>query len=555
MNLSRLVKAGICSLAASVALPMMSAYATPTLGPSDMSFYSPPPVASGNHGDLIWYRNTIVNLGNGAPAVKAWNVLYHSTDALGAANVVTGTVIVPNSAWSGSGVRPVISYAVGTHGLAQDCAPSLQMAKGSDYENANLSAALNAGYAVLVTDNPGYTTGDTPTYMTGASQGHALLDIFKAATQIPNAGISANAKDAIWGYSQGGQTSAWAGELQPSYMPDLNLVAVASGGTPADFIETAHYLDGSAGSSFMFEAIIGLSTQYPNDIPLDSLTNATGQAAIAKGKSECVFQALFDFMNDNLSMFTIGNQTLDQLLAQLPATKKRIDEQQLGTKRMPVPLYLYHGQADEFIPLDQDYALKKAYCSKASNVTFALYPGEHIITQFQAADNVLSWLSDRFNGKFTAGTCLSFHSAPVSTANPGGGDFVVSLKEWPLTASMHLKTLNQTVNLPTTSTFTADANVTSSTLQGTMDIPTFYTKLWIVLPLDVKLSVVPTQATEGTAGIDNDGNLHIHGTAYADVTVKSAGLSFIQIPFGCKTETSVPFPVDFDGPISSLGIF
>ena len=553
MNLSRVAKAGICGLVASVTLPMMSAFATPSLGPNDMSFYSPPTVATGNHGDLIWYRSTTVNLGNEAPAVKAWNVLYHSTDALGAANAVTGTVIVPSTAWSGKGVRPVISYAVGTHGLAQDCAPSIQMAKGSDYENANLAAALNAGYAVLVTDNPGYTTGDTPTYMTGAAQGHALLDIFKAATQIPNVGISASAKDAIWGYSQGGQTSAWAGELQPTYMPNLNLVAVASGGTPADFIETAHYLDGSTGSSFMFEAVIGLAQQYPNDIPLYDLANATGQQAIVKGKSECVFQALFDFMNDDLSMFTQGNKTLDQLLTQLPATKQRIEEQQLGTKKMPVPLYLYHGQADEFIPLDQDYALKQAYCAKNSNVTFALYPSEHIVTQFQAADSVLSWLGDRFNGKFTAGTCHTYNPAPVSNANPGGGDFVVSLKEWPLTASMHLKTLAQTVKLPDTSTFTADANVTSSDLEGTMNIPTFFTKLWIVLPLDVQLSVVATQPTVGTAGIDNDGYLHIHGTAYADVKVKSAGLSIIQIPFGCKTQTAVPFPIDFDGPVSSLG--
>ena len=76
------------------------------------------------------------------------------------------------------------------------------MARGSDYENANIAAALNAGYAVLVSDNPGYTTGATPTYLAGAAQGHALLDLFRAATQVPSSGVSASAPAAIPGSAQ-----------------------------------------------------------------------------------------------------------------------------------------------------------------------------------------------------------------------------------------------------------------------------------------------------------------------------------------------------------------
>ncbi len=239
-------------LAALLALPAVSAQAAPAVGPGDASFYTPPAVMSaGNHGDLVWYRPATVSLGAGAPAVQAWNVLYRSTDAVGNANTVTGTVLVPATLWTGSGERPVIAYAVGTHGLAQDCAPSVQMARGRDYESANISAALAAGYAVLVSDYPGYTTGATPTYMAGAAQGRAVLDIFTAAAQIPGSGVSANAKAAIWGYSQGGQTAAWAGELKNAYAPNLKLSAVAAGGIPADLLRTANYLDGSTGASFL----------------------------------------------------------------------------------------------------------------------------------------------------------------------------------------------------------------------------------------------------------------------------------------------------------------
>jgi dienelactone hydrolase len=402
-----------------------------------MAFYTPPsPLPAGTHGDLIWYRQAALGAA-GTLDADGWNVLYHSVDATGADNVVTGTVLIPKAAWSGKGARPVIGYAVGTHGLAQSCAPSLQLAGGTDYETANLAAALKQGYAVLVTDNPGYTTGDTPTYLAGQAQGHALLDLFKAATQIPSIPLSANAEVAIWGYSQGGQTAAWAGQLQPSYAPGLDLVGVAAGGVPADFITTAAYLNGSAGASFLLGGVIGLSAQYPQQIPLDSLANAQGKAAIAKGKSECVFSALFDFMNKDISEYTVGNQTLQQLEA-VPSINQVLVAQNLGGGKMPVPLYEYMGQADEFIPLDQAETLKQTYCDASGNVTFALYPSEHIVTQFQAAPDVLAWLGDRFAGKSVRGTCRTRKPRPQSTANPGGGDFVVSLDQWPLNATVHL---------------------------------------------------------------------------------------------------------------------
>ncbi|MQX51855.1 lipase family protein [Alcanivorax sediminis] len=522
-------------------------------GPSDMGFYDPPVIAAGQPGELIWQRETSVDLGSGSPSVSAWNVLYHSTDAIGNPNQVTGTVLVPEAQWSGNGERPLISYAVGTHGLAQRCAPSLQMAQGTDYENANIRAALQAGYAVVITDNPGYTTGDTPSYMAGKAQAHAALDIIRASTQIADSGITPATRTAIWGYSQGGQTASWAGERWKDYAADINLVAVAAGGTPADFFDTAHYLNASTGSSFLLQTVIGLDAQYPTEIDLDNRANTQGKTEIAKVTADqCVFDTLFNYMNKDLAEYTVGNTPLDTLLA-IPEVDATLSEQTLGNKRIDVPLYQYHGTADEFIPLDQHLALKQQYCRKFGNVTFGVFPSEHIVTQFQAATPVLSWLQDRMDGKYTLGTCLTLKPKPTANPNPGGGNFVVSLDQWNLDASMELATLGQTVDLPESSTFSADTDMTAGTLYGNLDVPDFSTKLNIVLPLDVKLSVVPSAPTTGTASLDNQGQLGVHGTAYADITVKSAGLGFLQIPFGCKTETPVAFPVNFDGPVSALG--
>lgn len=551
MKLSYSQVAKSCLVAAALALPTLPLHAAPVEGPSGMAFYTPP-ATTGAKGDLIWYRPATVKLGSGAPGYQAWNLMYHSTDALGKPNVVTGTVIVPKAAWRGLGARPVISYAVGTHGLNQSCAPSLQLAQGTDYESANIAAALQAGYSVLISDNPGYTNGDTPTYLAGKAQGHAVLDIIKAAAQIPGAGVSASAKAAIWGYSQGGQTASWAAELKDSYAPGINLVGVAAGGTPANFPAIAHYLDGSTGASFLMQAIVGLGTQYPDHIPVEELASARGLAMMETAKQQCVFESLFDVMNESISSYTVDNLTLDQLMT-IPPVHETLVEQNLGKNRISVPLYQYHGQADEFIPLDQHIALKKQYCQKYSNVTFDLYPSEHIVTQFQAAPYVLSWLGDRFNGRPTLGNCVTLKPEPKSTANPGGGNFVVSLKDWKLDATIGLNTLKQDITLPAKSTFTADTDMTAQVLDGTLSIPTFKQKLNIVLPLDVVITVSPAERARGTVSLNDQGILQVQGTAHTYIKVNSAGLGLLQIPFGCQTERSVAFPINFEGPVSALG--
>src|SRR5690606_33853470 len=90
----------LCGLLVGISAPLTTLQAAPMAGPNDISFYSPPVAPGGTRGELIWYRQTSVNLGANAPAIQAWNVLYRSTDARGAPNLVTGTVIVPSARWT-----------------------------------------------------------------------------------------------------------------------------------------------------------------------------------------------------------------------------------------------------------------------------------------------------------------------------------------------------------------------------------------------------------------------------------------------------------------------
>ena len=553
MNTRKISKIAKLLPLAAIALATCSSFAAPVQGPADESFFNyPEQELTGTHGDLISYRTTTVKVA-GAPANKAWNVVYQFKDSLDGDYAVSGTVITPTAAWTGTGPRPVVLYAVGTHGLKSSCAPSRQLAAGTDYEASNIAAALNAGYSVMITDYFGALNAADPlpsTYLAGKSQGQALLDIFKAATQIPGANISASSPVAVWGYSQGGQTAAFAGELASTYAPNIKLVGVAAGGVPGDFFATARNLNASTGFAFLASAIVGLNTQYGDEVPIDLIASDAGKAELEKLKNMCVFEALFTYQNKDIKSFTRSGEPLDALL-NVASVKNVLQQQALGTRKINVPLYQFHGQADEFIPLGQAVDLKKAYCAKGTNVKFDLFPSEHIVTQFQGAKTVMPWLADRFAGKAQAGNCSNTAAAPASTANPGGGDFVVTLNKWNLTGEIGLKTLAQTVYLPAGSTFTADANVTSKSLNGSLSIPDYKTTIKLIgINTSVGLRVTAAGATTGSNVVGNDGSLTITGQSPANITVTSV----LGIPFGeCKTVSPVIFGLNFKSGVAALG--
>ena len=560
----------VLKLAAFVALPLVfllalvPAVAPPagavTVGPGGQAFYNAPsPIPPVAHGTLLSYRPTTVSLGPGAPAVGAWDLLDRSTDSNGDADVVTGTLLVPTAPWVsgffgiGATPRPLIAYAPGTQGLAQRCAPSEQLTAGTEYEAANIVALLQKNWAVVVTDYAGYTNGATPTYLAGRSEGQAVLDAALAAPQVPGAGVSASATTAVWGYSQGGQAADWAGQLSTGYAPSLHLAGVSAGGVPGDFEASAANLDGSVGAAFLLMGVQGLATEYPADIPFAALENAAARSALAAADSECVFQTLFQFADTSIRNFNAAGLSLQQLEA-IPPVGATLVAQNLGTAKIPVPVLQYHGQSDEFIPLGQALALKNRYCSLGTNVQFELYPGEHITTQFQAAPQVVSWLGDRLSGLPQLGNCLEPAPSPASTANPGGGDLVVSLKNWTLGGSVTVHGLGQSLSLPPASTFSATTDLTTQKLTGALSVPTIASTISILgIPVNIQVSLTPSGATSGSVSLDANGQLHIHGATAATVDIVSAGDLGINIPLGCQTSTPVQFPLNFDGPVSSLG--
>src|SRR2546423_1640138 len=279
--LAALLGISLAALGVVAASPPAGAAAAPILpGPFDDSFYTPPsPLPAGKPGDVLRWRPSVPLL-NAANA-DAWQVMYLSTNAQGRPDAVTGTILVPKG--KDPATAPIVGYAVGTQGPAFKCTASKAMERGTLYDQPAINDSLSSGYAVAVTDYEGYSPTTVPTYITGQSMGPAVIDSVRAAQNLPSAKLSKTAKVIFQGYSQGGGGSMWAGEKQPAYAPELNVVGVVAGGVPADLTEVAKGLDGYIGFGFLAFASIGLDAAYP-DLKLDSFLNDTGRQQLSDAK-------------------------------------------------------------------------------------------------------------------------------------------------------------------------------------------------------------------------------------------------------------------------------
>ena len=169
----------------------------------------------------------------GAPeGAQAYRVVYHSADAGDKAIDVTGVVIIPSGEPPAAG-RDIVAWAHGTSGIEDGCAPSTNSWLFSSI--AGLTSLLRRGYIVAATDYQGIGGPGSHPYLVGPSAAHSVLDVVRAAREVPQA--SASTRFAVWGESQGGHATLWTAQLAASYAPELQLMGAAAAAPPVDLAE------------------------------------------------------------------------------------------------------------------------------------------------------------------------------------------------------------------------------------------------------------------------------------------------------------------------------
>lgn len=372
----------------------------PAAGPD-----APPTTPAPGAGELIRYEPSVLttDIFTRTPnrKVDAFKVMYRSTSALARPNVVTGTVLVPKAPWTGEGPRPLVSVGVGTRGLSDSCAPSWTMTQGWDYEAAEYEMMLAKGWAVAVTDMVGLGTPGLHTYEVGREQGTAMLDIVRAAYQIPEAGLDPAGPVGLMGYSQGGTSAGWAAQLEATYAPELDVRGTAAAGVPGDLLSVARALDGSPFIGLAMMAALGYDAAYP-DLDLQSFLNERGKRLVAKAEKMCITQ--FDGIKEMVDTagtwfsYYLKDRTKNPLKD--PRWVARLDENKLGSIAPAAPVLMQHGRLDQMVAFGQAKRLRGQWCAMGADITWREHLlAEHVLGMLFSLDENLRFMADRFAGR------------------------------------------------------------------------------------------------------------------------------------------------------------
>jgi hypothetical protein len=364
--------------------------------PDQDPFYSAPGnIGTYEPGQVVASRKITPRAGNLADTVDAWQISYRTNDSHDRAELTVTTLLVPKKAWTGGGSRPAVSVQAAEDSTGTQCAPSYGISSGSVVAAASVMFAaplLDKGWTVAMPD----FEGPKSVFMAGPQAGHAVLDGIRAVKNFD----SAIGRWALSGYSGGAQATGWAAELQPAYAPDVRLAGVAMGGTPADPGTVARFLDGGLFSGFEAAATVSLDTEFP-EAGIQKLLNDKGRQAMEDARNKCVTELLTGFPFRKLADY----RTVPDPLA-VPSVVAMLKKNTMGSAAPAAPVFNYHADTDEIVPVGQADALVKAWCSKGATVqTVRDAIGEHALEALVRNNDVLTYLTDRFAAKPAPDTC------------------------------------------------------------------------------------------------------------------------------------------------------
>ena len=349
-------------------------------------FYDvPAPLPAGQPGEVVKTEDV------SAPGLHGTmrRIMYHSQSITGADIAVTGLIAVPSSPAPAGGF-PVISWAHGTTGIADMCAPSLGGADVIGFANR----LLDAGYVVTATDYEGLGTPGRHPYIVGESEARSTLDIVRAARNL----VDAHASDryVVWGHSQGGHAAMFSLHIADAWAPELHLLGVVAGAPPSQLYLVYQALKDSPFRAYILMAAAGFNAAYGDALaPLDKILTPTGLQALDTVDDGCA---------DYVAQQTAGIPTEDMIKADpstVPEWNALLNANDPGKFTAPsaVPLLMIQGGNDEQIPVVSTQILFDQQCAIGQTEQRWVYPGQsHAGVIGPSFDDMLTWIDNRFAG-------------------------------------------------------------------------------------------------------------------------------------------------------------
>jgi pimeloyl-ACP methyl ester carboxylesterase len=371
---------------------------TPTTDPSALdAFYTPPePLVAAPPGTVI-RSERIADATDLPPLAVSYRVLYHSESITGADIAISGTVVIPGQP-SQAGGYPIATWAHATDGLADQCAPSMQVTPTAPY----LAQLLDEGMIVAATDYQGLGTPGIHPYLVGQSEGQAVLDAARAARNL----VAGAASDSviIFGHSQGGQAALFAGQISKSYAPDLFVVGVVAAAPVSNVSNFAPDVPGSNSdplSAYAVMALYAWSLTY-GDLPLSSVFTPSAISTTAVLTQTC---------SDQVTDTYAGVPTDQIFLAgwkSSPAVQTHLTQNEPGLAPISAPVLVVQGTNDALIPFATTTALVNDRLCRTQHdtVDYVAFDGANHGTVVGLAEaDVLQWIAARFAGQTAPDTC------------------------------------------------------------------------------------------------------------------------------------------------------
>ena len=419
---------GICIWASSAAV-----FADPPVAP----FYEPlqKMTPNGKLGQVI-KKEQIKTSVKGA---QAWKIAYISSDLYGRKTIVTGLVVAPVGPAPKEG-RPIMSWAHGTTGAAQNCGPSQVLNpvvplneyfliggnSWTDYGIPSVEQFIQEGYVVVATDYQGQGGGGRHQYALAATNSMDTIDAARAASSMKETG--AGKKTIIYGWSQGGGVAVAAASM-PDYFAkqgtaadNLELVgsvalapddiAIMLPGATVDQASAQKSLSGLIKMftsnvfdfSHMAMSMWGVQAANPN-LKLTDIFTEQGAKVLDEVISNKCMHAVADTLNFN---FSSQYKTLlkDQITNPLEWTKTMVKGSVNPIKPI-APVVIYWGNKDVTNPPIMGKLYQEQMCKLGGNVNRVELAGDqsHFTTPGASAPLYRQWISDRLAGKPATNNC------------------------------------------------------------------------------------------------------------------------------------------------------
>jgi pimeloyl-ACP methyl ester carboxylesterase len=384
---------------------------------------------SGKLGTIVARERVATDL----PKAEAWRIAYVSSDLQKRKTISTALVIAPKGP-PPKGGRPIVAWALGTTGTAENCGPSQAINPAQklnqyfliggnswlDYGVPAIETWLRQGYVAVATDYQGLGGGGAHQYAVAAVQGRDVINSVRAVVAMGLTG--GNRRAVVYGWSQGGG-GAIAAASAKDYINEKGTVFDAVefvgfvGLAPDDVAAAAPQgqFDATAAQAYFAGVVEQFSDNVFNfahlamtlwaqpqafpDLKLTDLFSDEGARAIDEiMRGKCV-HVVADTLSYNYS--SNFRSLLKDKFDNTEAWTKALIAGAVAPVKPVAPVIAYWGTKDTAVPPVMSKLYREQMCKLGGNVGRVQLAGEqtHFSTPGAAEPLYTAWIIDRLQGK------------------------------------------------------------------------------------------------------------------------------------------------------------